>query len=312
MANGTNYTLYYNVLNYLKTIMKNHPSINFVSQGDAFSIDTKEFPQYPLGNVIITTATFDDKSTDYGIQIVVADKTKLKDNESSGSNNQQTISFEGTDDTVDIHANTLSIINDILSYTDRKEEGFEIQGTTNCTAFKERFDNGLAGWSADFTLRVHNDRNICLFDLNPSDNITALKVENCSTSDSFYVTLRDDVPVGSGSFWSNEIEGTYQSYNISGSVSIDERDLEFENIDIVSLENYEGDTIISQSWFTDCTDADENYTIDLTSVGTPGEITYIDDSGLFASASGITISVCGKGVITKSGNATYDTNRTTC
>lgn len=312
MANGTNYTLYYNVLNYLKKVMKNHPSINFVTQGDVFSIDTTEFPQYPLGNVIITTATFDDKSTDYGVQIVVADKTKLKGNESSGSNNTQTIEFEGVDDTVDIHANTLSIINDILSYTDRKEEGFEIQGTTNCTAFKERFDNGLAGWSADFTLRVHNDRNICLFDLNPSDNITALKVENCSTSDSFYVTLRESQPAGSGSFWSNEIEGTYQAYSISGSVSIEERELDFENIDIVSLQNYEGDTIISQSWFTDCTDANENYTIDLTSLGTPAEITYIDDSGLFASASGFSINVCGKGVLSKSGNATYTTNRTSC
>jgi len=148
--------------------MQNHPSIRYVTQGDVFSIDTFPFPQYPLGNVIITNATFDGKSTDYGVQIVVADKIKLKDNESSGSNNQQTIYFEGVDDTVDIHANTLSIVNDLLSYTDRKEEGFEIQGTTACTAFKQEYDNGLAGWSADFTLRVHNDRNICLFDLGKS------------------------------------------------------------------------------------------------------------------------------------------------
>lgn len=147
--------------------MKNHPSIQYVTQGDVFEIDTKEFPQYPIANTIITNATFDNKSTDYGIQIVVADKIKLKGNESSGSFNAQTIEFEGVDDTVDIHANTLAIINDILSYVDRKEEGFEVQGTVSCTAFKERFDNGLAGWSADFTLRVHNDRNICLFDLNP-------------------------------------------------------------------------------------------------------------------------------------------------
>jgi hypothetical protein len=145
--------------------MKNHPSIKYVTQGDVFSIDTFVFPQYPLGNTIITTAAFDGKSTDYGVQITLADKIKLKNNESSGSNNQQTIEFEGLDDTVDIHANTLAIINDILSYIDRKEEGFAIEGVANCTAFKQDFDNGLAGWTADFTLRVHNDRNTCLFDL---------------------------------------------------------------------------------------------------------------------------------------------------
>ena len=53
---GTNYTLYYNILDYFKTIMKNHPSLNFVSQGDMFSIDTKEFPAYPLGNFTINDA----------------------------------------------------------------------------------------------------------------------------------------------------------------------------------------------------------------------------------------------------------------
>ena len=169
MEKGTNYTLYYNVLNYLKQIMKNHPSIKYVTQGDVFSIDTFVFPQYPLGNTIITTAAFDGKSTDYGVQITLADKIKLKNNESSGSNNQQTIEFEGLDDTVDIHANTLAIINDILSYIDRKEEGFAIEGVANCTAFKQDFDNGLAGWTVDFTLRVHNDRNICVFDLGKVD-----------------------------------------------------------------------------------------------------------------------------------------------
>lgn len=236
--------------------MKNHPSINYVSQGDAFSIDTKEFPQYPLGNVIITTATFDGKSTDYGVQIVVADKTKLKGNESSGSNNTQTIEFEGVDDTVDIHANTLAIINDIISYTDRKEEGFEVNGTVSCTAFKERFDNGLAGWSTDFTLRVHNDRNICLFDLNPDDNISAYKLITCDTSSSLNVTFNQSVPDGSGSIRYNDT-----CYSISGSVSIEERDLDFGNID--------------GFFTTDCADCQDCYTYSFNLIGFPPYNTYV-------------------------------------
>ena len=161
----TNYSLYYNVLNYFKTIMKNHPSIKHVTQGDVFSIDTVEFPQYPIGNVLISSATLGEKNTNYSIQLIVADKTKLKSNESSGSFNTQTIEFEGVDDTIDIHANTLSILNDLTSYTQYAVEGFEIVGDINCQAFKQSYDNGLAGWSADFSLRVHNDKNRCLFDL---------------------------------------------------------------------------------------------------------------------------------------------------
>ena len=83
-----NYSLYYSVLDYFKTIMSNHPSINYVSQGDVFSIDTKEFPQYPMGNIMITDATFDGSTTLYSCQLVVADKQKLKNNQSTGSFNE--------------------------------------------------------------------------------------------------------------------------------------------------------------------------------------------------------------------------------
>lgn len=260
MANGTNYTLYYNVLNYLKTIMKNHPSINYVTQGDVFSIDTVEFPQYPIGNVIITNATFDGKSTDYDVQIVVADKTKLKSNESSGSNNTQTIEFEGVDDVVDIHANTLSVLNDLISFTDRKEEGFEIQGTVSCTAFKQRFDNGLAGWAADFTLRVHNDRNYCLFDLNPADNVSAYRLVSCDTSSSLNVTFKDAKPTDSGSIRFDDV-----CYTISGSVSVESEQMDFYNV---------------EGFFTtDCDDCNDCYQYSPGGfVGNP-EITYINCNG---------------------------------
>ena len=53
-----NFSLYYNTLNFFKTIMKNHPSIAKVTQGDLFAVDTTQFPQYPIGNVMIQTANF--------------------------------------------------------------------------------------------------------------------------------------------------------------------------------------------------------------------------------------------------------------
>lgn len=231
MAGDTNYSLYYNVLDYFKTIMKNHPSINFVSQGDVFSVDTKEFPQYPLGNVLITNATFSDKSTDYQVQLIIADKTKLKGNESSGSFNELTNTFEGTDDTVDVHANTLSILNDLLSWTERKEEGFEITSAISCTAFKERFDNGLAGWTADFTLRVHNDRNICLFDLSLENLQSGYILKNCVTSEIKYITFADSVEIGD--FLSANVDGGPACFEVTGSTTRNEWDI--LNLDVIDF-----------------------------------------------------------------------------
>ena len=170
---GQNFTLYYNVLEYFKTIMSNHPSIGSVTQGDIFEIDSREFPAYPLGNVLITNTVFGTKTSNFTIQLTVADKVKLKNNDSDGRTNAQVIPFEGVDDVVDIHANTLAIINDLTSYTQRNVEAIEINDDINCTPFKDNFDNGLAGWVASFDITVHNDRNVCLFDLLPTTTTTA-------------------------------------------------------------------------------------------------------------------------------------------
>lgn len=160
---GTNYVLYYNVLNYFKTIMNNHPSIQRVTYGDNWSLDNEEFPQYPIGNVFISNARFDDKVLNYTVQLTIADKVKLKNDESVGSSNEQDIPFFGTDDTTDIHANTLSILNDLLSFTRLGTEAFDIVTAPNAIPFKNEFPNALAGWVCTFDVEVFNQQDICLY-----------------------------------------------------------------------------------------------------------------------------------------------------
>ena len=165
---GINYTLYYNILNYFKTIMSNHPSLASVSYGDIGEIDNKEFPFYPFGNLTITDTTFGTNVTNYTIQLTVADKIKNKNNESDPRTNIGIIPFYGVDDMVDIHANTLGIVNDLVSFTQYSLESFSIDGEITNEPFAERFNNGLAGWVSTFTLTTHNDRPRCLYNLYPS------------------------------------------------------------------------------------------------------------------------------------------------
>ena len=181
---GVNYTLYYNVLNYFKTIMDNHPSIQIVTQGLLQDFDTKEFPQYPVSNVSILRADFIDTVTEYEIQLIIADKIKNKNNESNPLHNTQIIPFYGVDDVVDIYANALGIINDLTSYTQKSVDGFEILETISNEPFEDRFNNGLAGWVSTFTLTVHNDRNRCLFPLlsQPSTTSTTSTTLSPTTS----------------------------------------------------------------------------------------------------------------------------------
>ena len=170
---GINYTLYYNVLDYFKTIMTNHKSILVVTQGDIFTIDVNQFPAYPLGNILINGARFDAKTTVYKCQLMVADKVKLKNNESVGVRNDQTIPFYGSNDLVDIHSNTFAILNDLLSFTADGTTNFAINSSINLEAFSDQFDNGLAGWVANFELTTFNDRPKCLFNLLDQADVNA-------------------------------------------------------------------------------------------------------------------------------------------
>lgn len=190
LYSGNNFTLYYNVLNYFKTIMTNHPSIEAVTQGDITGIDVDQFPNYPLGNILITDTTFGTSVTTYQVQLTIADKIKNKNNESNERTNEQIIDqILGVNDVVDIHANTLAIINDLTSYTQRGVAGFEINGDIDCKAFSDEFNNGLAGWVATFELTTHNNKNRCLFELIKPSEFTTYIIENCTTQQRFIATL---------------------------------------------------------------------------------------------------------------------------
>ncbi len=177
--------------------MKNHPSIAKVTQGDIYNFDATEFPQYPIGNVLISNANFGPTVTEYQIQLIVADKSKVMryDKMSDERENKQIVPFDGTDDVVDIHANTLSILNDLTAYTQKSNYGMEINSDINCTPFADRFNNGLVGWSSEFTLTVHNDKNRCLFFLIVPDG-SYFKVKDCETDELYSAVLSTTGSIG--------------------------------------------------------------------------------------------------------------------
>jgi hypothetical protein len=255
---GINYTLYYNILNYFKTILKNHPSIGVATYGDLTDFDTKEFPAYPVGNVLITNSEFGTNVTTYTVQLTVADKIKNKNNESSGSLNQQSIDyFKGVDDTIDIHNNTLGILNDLTAYTQRGVAGFEIDGEINCVPFSDRFNNGLAGWVATFSLTTHNDKNRCLFFLvNPSGS--GYVIEECETGDKYKAVLNESGSIGqvfSSKYFLDSNNGTISYDNLKCYTIIEQidntDDWDYVNLKVLALpfSNY-GTCEVCELWIT--------------------------------------------------------------
>lgn len=162
---GINYTLYYNLINFFKDIMDNHPTLAQVSYGSIPQLDDNEYLRYPVGNVSIVDVIFTENESIFNVQLIVADKQKNKNNESEGPINKQIVPYFGVNDVVDIQSNMLSVMNDLTDYTQRGIVGFEINNDISCQPFADEFNNGLAGWISTFTLTTHNDKNRCLYNL---------------------------------------------------------------------------------------------------------------------------------------------------
>jgi len=145
LSGTANYCVYYVMMDYWKTILSNHPSIGFVSQGDIFSLDTKEFPQYPLANINVDTLDITDKIATYNFTLILADKPKVITPDSIDNTNKQIIPYDGISDLQDIEL-----------------------GNIKAAQFLDKFDNVLAGWTINFDISVPNNCfNYCTVNLNP-------------------------------------------------------------------------------------------------------------------------------------------------
>lgn len=213
---GVNYTLYYSVLDYFKTIMVNHPTIAQVSQGDIFGLDDNQFTLYPIGNVSILGANFGPSVTEYQIQLIVADKIKNKNNESAPRENTMQVPFFDVNDLVDIHANTLGIVNDLVSYTQYSLESFQILDTITNEPFADKFNNGLAGWVSTFTLTTHNDRPRCLYNLYPFNE----EPIECTSTINWSVSTTSGSATNTIYVYIDEVEAARGTGNQSGSFTI--------------------------------------------------------------------------------------------
>jgi hypothetical protein len=237
--------------------MNNHPGLANVTYGDITDIDNREFEFYPFGNLSITDTKFGSSTTNYTVQLTVADKIKNKNNESVGRTNYQSIPFYGVDDMVDIHANTLGILNDLTAFTQRGVVGFDIDGDIDCVPFADRFNNGLAGWVATFNLTTHNNKDRCLFFLvNPSGS--GYVIEECLSGEKYKAVLNESGSVGQvfSSKYTLNSNGGAQSYDNLKCYTITEKiedtnDWDYVNMKVLALPyaNY-GECEICELWIS--------------------------------------------------------------
>lgn len=126
-----------------------NPLVNLVTEGLTDEIDLGKQTIFPLAHIVINSATFQDNSVSFSVDIYCMDVVDISD--------------DGIDNKHDVMNTQYNIL--LRLYEDMRRgtlwnDAIEIT-SMNVNAFEQAYENYLAGWSANITLLVPNHMTIC-------------------------------------------------------------------------------------------------------------------------------------------------------
>jgi len=148
---------YFKVIQDIKTALSAEPFINKVSQGDIYEVDLSKKTLFPLAHLIIDKIDIQTNRIQLSLSLLLMDIVDLSKESSSDL-------IRGNDNELDAINNMVNVaarLQAVLAKTDTYNANYELEGLFTCTPFKERFENNLAGVSADFTINLSNDMTKC-------------------------------------------------------------------------------------------------------------------------------------------------------
>ena len=157
-----------NVVGYLETIAEKHFEINSFHSGQLDEVDINKLgaTDYIILYAEPSTVVVDKGVLTYNFSIYVMDMI----NEEVGSDpNRQRVGR------VDTYSQTLNIIQDVINEfhqnlysTSWVNNDVVLSLPVNAEPFTARFDNTLTGWSANLTIEVPNQNNLCVVPITPN------------------------------------------------------------------------------------------------------------------------------------------------
>jgi hypothetical protein len=150
----------YDIVNTVKTHLRNHPIVNTVTFGDITEIDLNKTTMFPLAHFLLQDTTVFSNNIQITLSLLFVDITS-KNNE---FNEDDLGGRETSDNLVDVYNTQLQIANDLISELRRGDlysDKYQLIGDPVCTPFEDRFENQLAGWSVDLTIAIPNNISVC-------------------------------------------------------------------------------------------------------------------------------------------------------
>lgn len=148
---------YYDVMDTLKDLLLADVNVNTVTRGDITQVNLNKQDIFPLSHIMLNNVSENGQTMTFNFSILAMD---LVDN-----NKEETQDiFRGNNNEMDVLNTQLAVLNKFIQELRKgttHRDGYQLEGTSNLQAFKDRFENELAGWSATFSLVVMNNIDIC-------------------------------------------------------------------------------------------------------------------------------------------------------
>tara|TARA_R110000765_G_scaffold175050_1_gene279732 strand:+ start:3272 stop:3742 length:471 start_codon:yes stop_codon:yes gene_type:complete len=148
---------YYQITNTIKEQLLKDQDINTVTSGDLSQVNLGKQDIFPLGHILINSVIVEEQTLRFNINILAMDIVN--------QSKEQTVDrFTGNTNEQDILNTQLGVLNKLIQILKRGDlytDMYQLDGDPNLEPFYDRFENNLAGWSANLDILIYNDITIC-------------------------------------------------------------------------------------------------------------------------------------------------------
>ena len=150
---------FYRISEVIRDSLLNDNIINNVSQGDIFQIDINKPTIFPLGHIVINSATQSESGNTniFNVSVLLMDVCDISKAEPYDL-------FFDNDNEVDILNTQFEVGNRLVTSFRRGDlynAGYRLNGNAQFEAFSDRFENKIVGWALTFNVETANDMTIC-------------------------------------------------------------------------------------------------------------------------------------------------------
>ena len=148
---------FYQITETIKNQLLDDININTVTSGDISNVNLSKQDIFPLGHIIINGVTIEEQVLRFNITVLAMDIVNRS--------KQETVDrFTGNTNEQDILNTQLGVLNKVVQVLKRgtlHTDMYQLDGDPSCDPFYDRFENELAGWSANMDILIYNDITIC-------------------------------------------------------------------------------------------------------------------------------------------------------